>query len=879
MNPFHKIWRWLRSLGQRRAVKPEVDEELRFHLEQRTAENIAAGMSAVEAAREARKRFGNLQSVREECRDASGASFGDTLLQDIRFGIRMLRNSPGFTFVAVLTLALGIGANTSMFSLLNLLLYRPGPYPDSERLVRIFRTATQSQTWWPHSPADLMNYREQNTTLEHLVTYDWRSFNLAEPGRPAERVEGIFAGADLFPALGLPPALGRVFGPEECQSDHRVAILGYKFWQRRFAADTNIVGRTLRLDGETFRVIGVMPAAFDYPMVWGQIDVLRPLVLTPEKRQNRGSHYLQALGRLKPGISRSQAQAELVAIRSRLPNTGHDSLRLVPLLQSGISDFGQPMLYFAFGLGGFVLLIACANLANLELARGTGRWREMAVRAALGAGRLRLMRQLMTESLLVSFIGGALGVLVAICCNEFLIRHVQFLALHNIHFPLDTRVLGFAAFCALLTGVAFGTAPAWLASRVDLNDALKENHRGTTIGRRQHFLRQGLIVGELALALALLAGAGLFIRSLQNHMRVDPGWRPDGVLTAQMALTSSKYQRDDTLKAQMVSLQQLEDRLKALPGVQSASFSWSLPVWGFKSSHTFHASGHPEPDPAQFPMTYTESVSPSYFNTLGIRLTQGRAFTSADDANSPAVVIINQSIAHRFWPDANPVGKRIDAGGVAGMEIVGVVDDVRFPGNLSEPDTVFQIYRPLLQAPGRFLYVQLRITGASDPVAAALSRAVAELDPELPLFEVQTAHQAVEQALSDESVFSTLLGGFAILGLALAAIGIYGVISYMVNQRTGEIGIRMALGAQRHEVLWLVLRQGIYLSLLGAVLGVFGALGTTRLLAAIIPTMSANEPMIFAVVTAVLIAVALLACYIPARRATKINPMKALRYE
>jgi predicted permease len=872
MNPFRSIWLRLSSLAQPRAAKREIDEELRFHLEQRIAENIATGMSPEQAARDARKRFGNLQAVREECRETRGASPGETTWMDIKFGARMLRRSPGFTSVSVLTLALGIGVNASMFSLLNLILLRPGPYPHPDRLVRIYRTSPQSQSW-PHAAADILDYREQSKSFEKLAFYDWDVLNLATPGEPARRLLGVRASADLFPALGVNPLLGRVIDTRDDQPGNSVAVLNYSCWHRDFGADTNIIGRTVRLNGESVTVIGVMPASFEYYVIWGQVDVWRPLALTPEQRRNRGYHSYPALGRLKPGISRAKAEAELKSICAQLPDNAHTSMRLAPLIGSVGSDMIPRILYFSLGLVAFVLLIACANLANLQLARAAQRWREFAVRSALGAGRIRLMRQSITESLLVSAAGGALGLALAFLVNEFVGRRIAVITeVPGVHLPLDGRVFLFALVCSVVTGIVFGMAPAWLASRSDVNDALKEDRRGATGGRWQHRLRQAFIVGELAVALSMLSGAGLFIGALKQSTGLDPGWRVNGLLTGTIVMNSSGNAGADPFR------QQLETRLSALPGVESVSFSRSLPINGFISSAYFFVEGQPKPRRGEAPLAFEESVSPAYFRTLGIQLQQGRGFTPGDTAEKPAVVVINEAMARRYWPHESPVGKRINIDGE--REIVGVVNDIHFPADLGAPDTPFETFCPLTQRPvDRLFYVFLRTKGESESLAAGLRQAVAAVDPDQSISDIRSAREALERGVAAFLLIGTLLGAFAALGLALAAIGIYGVISCSVAQRTGEIGIRMALGAQKHQVLWLVLRQGIVLCLTGTFLGFGGAIAIARLLSAVLPELSTTNPMVFGATTALLVAVALLACYIPARRATRIDPMTALRYE
>jgi predicted permease len=802
------------------------------------------------------------------------------MFQDLRFGLRMLLKHKGFTTVAVLTLALGIGANTAMFSLLNTYLFRALPYPHSERLVRVFRTSPHSQSW-PHSPANFTDLREKNSVFEQMVAYNGIGPNLVEEGEAAERLQGFAITADFFPALGIRAALGRVFTAEEDRPGaNLVVVLSDRFWQRRFGGDPRVVGRTLRLDGESVKVIGVMPPGFDHPLLWGPVDVWRPMAFAADQRQNRGNNYLRAFARLKPGVSSQQAQEALITLFANIAkenssNSG-ESLRLEPLQRSMSDEIGRKVMWFTFGLAGFVLLIACANLANLQLVRTAARAREYAVRAALGAGRRRLLRQSLTESLIIALAGGALSLVLALLSVEFISRRL-FSELLGARVSLDFRVFGFALLCSVLTGLIFGTVPAWLASRADVNQALKESPRGST-GSAHHRLRHALIVGEVAFALVLLAGAGLFLRGLERFTHLDPGWRVDGLLTAQLGLRGANY----TNAPQRVTFyQQLEERLRVLPGVEQIALSASQLVWGFNSSGSYIIEGQPEPPPGQWPEFFQEPVSLHYFETMGIRLLQGRVFTAADIADRPQVVIVNETLARRFWPSESAIGKRIGRPGQNPnwMEVVGVVNDVRFPASLGEPYTRFQAFRPLAQSPWNSVNITLRSSTTPEAFAAVLRRAVAELDPTQPVHRIRTARSLVEQGLGSISLLGTLLGAFAALGLLLAAIGIYGVISYSVAQRTGEIGIRIALGAQGRDVLWLILAKGARLILLGALLGLGGAYAVSRLLIAAIPTLPTRDPAALLVIALTLVAVALAACYLPARQAARVDPMVALRYE
>jgi putative ABC transport system permease protein len=662
----------------------------------------------------------------------------------------------------------------------------------------------------------------------------------------------------------------------------RVVVLSHSFWSRRFGGDPNVVGSMLRLSGENTTVIGVMPRGFEHPLLWGSLDLWTPLTFPSEQRRARGSNWLQAFGRLKPGVSLPQAEQAMAVLAGNFANENlmvpGESLRLEPLQRSVSDDIGRKVMWFTFGLAGFVLLIACGNLANLQLVRSAGRAREYAIRAALGARRVRLLRQSLTESLAVSLLGGALSLLLATWSVRFISSRL-FSELPGANVSLDLTVFGFALAASVITGLIFGTVPAWLSSRVDVNQALRENSRGSTTGRGHNRLRHALIVGEVAFALVLLTGAGLFLRGLQRFAHQDPGWRVDGLVTAQVRPQGSNYA---TEAQRRTFLQQLEERLSALPGVESVALSRSQPVWGFNSSGSVVIEGQPVPEAGQLPEVFFEPVSPRYFETLGLRLLEGRTFTSADGPGHPAVVIINQAMARRFWPNESPIGKRIGRQGQdpQWQEVVGVVNDVGFPASLDDPYTQLQTFRSMSQTPwGGGWAISARSSRPPEALANDLRSVVAGLDRDMPVYDIRTARSLVDQGLGSVSLLGTLLGAFAVLGLTLAAIGIYGVTSYSVVQRTGEIGIRMALGAQRKDVLWLVLSQGARLMLLGATLGLVGAYAVARLLVAVVPALPTNEPIAVAVITAVLVTVALLACYLPARRATRVDPMIALRSE
>jgi len=740
----------------------------------------------------------------------------------------------------------------------------------------VFRTSSHSQRW-PHSPANFLDQQQQNTVFERMAAVNGRSCNLSGPGQPDERLRALEASADFIPLLGIQPLLGRAFLPEEDRpSRNNVIILNHGFWLRRFSADTNILGRTLRLDGQTVTVVGVMPPNFQEGQQWGSVDVLRPIAFTDDQRQNRGGNYLDVVARLQPGLSLAQANAGIEALAARMredhPDNNSDvGLRAVSLAQARMDPRGKIMLWLIMGLAGFVLLIACANLANLQFARTALRTRELAIRGAMGAPRGRLLRQLLTESLLIAALGGVLGLLLSSWGNQILSSQLVEDGKPLLNLKLNFLVLGFALAVSTLTGLAFGLVPAWLASRSDVNTALKQGSRGATGDRSQHRLRHGLIVIQAALALMLLAGAGSVVSGLRNFGNQDPGWRVDGLSTGQLNLADDKY---GNAKLRQAFVERLQEKLAALPGVERAAIASSLPHSGPRMATDLAVEQQSEATSGRRNLRSVNYVSPGYFTTLGVRLLDGRDFTTADTDDRPDVIIVNETLARTYWPGESAIGKRIGYPD-AWLEVVGVVNDVRSPTDAGEPSTRFQSYQSLAQHSQGSLTVAVR----GNISAGALRQAVAELDADLPLSQTGTVRAKVTQTHSQFAVGGWLLGGFAGLGLLLAAIGIYGVMAGFVTQRTNEIGVRMALGAQVHDVLKLVLGRGLKLTLLGTALGLIGAVGMTRALKAIAPGLESDSPLVVVVVATLLIVVAMVACWLPAQRAARVDPMVALRSE
>ncbi len=801
-----------------------------------------------------------------------------TLLQDLRYGARMLLKKPGFTIVAVFTLALGIGANSAIFSVVNGVLLRPMPLEDPDRLIKIWETFLPGGQGTVSAP-NLKDWREQNTVFNGVAAYQFSSFNLRGQESP-ERLPGATVSPNFFDVAGARPRLGRAFQTGEDEAGrNRAALLSHRLWQRAFGGDASVIGREIPLNGENYTVIGVMAPEFRFPSRLTEIWV--PLVIPPDQVNNRGSHWMFTLARLKPDVGFEQAREQMVTIAKRIEQQYPDSqtgrsVFLIPLQEETVQGIRPALRALMFAVG-FVLLIACANVANLLLARATSRRREIAVRMALGAGRLRLVRQLLTESLLLAAAGGVLGLALAKWGVAALLALAEnFLPRAN-EVGLDWRVAAFTAALSLLTGVFFGLVPAMQSSGVDLQSALKEG-AGAGSGAQTNWLRGALVVVEVAATLVLLIGAGLLIRSFSRLYETDLGFKAENVMTMSLALPQAKYSDAQSAAA---FHQKLLERVVSLPGARSAGVINYLPLqqWGYNGGIAIEGQGPYEP--GREPLAEFRAISPDYFRTMSVPIISGRSFAAQDQGNSAPVVVVNQTLAHRYLPGQDPIGKRIRAIGSDWRTVVGVVGDVRQSGVTQSARA--EVFVPITQAIWRGLTqtMSLAVRADAEPEAliSAVRNAVREVDPAQPVFNVKTMEAVVADSVSDRRLNMLLLGIFAAVALTLAVVGIYSVMSYTVSQSAREIGIRMALGAQPMDVLKLVIGQGMGLTLVGVGLGVSGAFGLTRLMGALLYGVKAIDPLTFAIVPALLMVVSLLACYIPARRATKVDPLVALRRE
>jgi putative ABC transport system permease protein len=809
----------------------------------------------------------------------------DGFVQDIRFGLRMLARRPAFTLAATVALALGIGANTAIFSVVNRVLLTSLPYREPDRLIMVWETnRPRSKDRNVISPANYLDWQDQNTVFERMAGFfDWR-MNLTGVDDP-EEISSQLATAEFFDVLGVNPQLGRAFLPNDGQDGvERVAILSHGLWQRRFGGDSNILGRTISLNSRTFTIVGVMPAGVEFTVKSGSMigkppEIWLPMGFNADSRIRRG-RYMTAIARLKPGVSLAQAQAEMTTIGDRLEqqypdfNTGW-GVNLVPLFEEQVGDI-RPALLILFGAVGFVLLIACANVANLLLARGATRHREVALRAALGATRRRIVRQMLTESLLLSAVGGMLGLGLAYWGVRALLAlgPTELASLQNV--GIDVRILGFTILLSLVTGVIFGIVPAIQASRTDLNESLKEG--GRSVGSVQgHRLRGALVIAEVALALILLTGSGLMIRSLLRLQAVNPGFDPEKLLTFRIALPGAKYDTDPKC---IGFYRELVERIEALPGVRSAGGINFLPFGGQGSATGFSIVGEPVPAPGEFPVVDVRVITGDYFRAMNIDVKRGRTFTEREANEAARVVVINEKMARDYFPGQDPIGRKV----IIQMrdtdiptEIIGVVGDVKH--NSLDGDVRAMSYWPQPELTYSFMTIVVRTDQNPLGLAPAVRREVQSIDRDLPVADLQPMTARLSTSIARTRFATLLLGIFAGVALVLAAVGIYGVMSYAVTERTHEIGIRMALGAERINVIALVLRRGLALSMSGVGLGLLGSWLLTRFVSTLLFQTSTTDPATFAAVAVALTLIALAASLIPARRATAVDPVRALRHD
>jgi len=809
-----------------------------------------------------------------------------TLIQDLKYGIRMLRKSPGFTVVAVVTLALGIGANTAIFSLVNTVLLRPLPFPQPQQLVKVWTHFTgiglpNDQNW--ASAPEFRDIDELNHSFSGLAAIGEGGFNISGQGMP-ERVEGFVVSPSFFSVLGVQPALGRVFLPEEGQpGKNNVVLLSHGLWERRFGSERGIVGKTLIVNNQAAVVVGVLPSGFDYP---DHSDMWAPLAFAAAdlRPDNRGNHGLEVLARIKPGLSLELARADLRGVAHTMIEQHRDypyerfnfAVTLNPLLAETVGDVEKPLLII-MGAVGVVLLIACANLASLLLVRASSRQRETAIRLSLGAGPRRLVQQFLTESLLLAAIGGAAGLAVAPWVLRTLVRLTATTLPRVAGTAIDAWVLTFTTVLTLATGILFGLAPAIHTSHGVRSEALKEGGRTQTAGGGSQRLRGILVAGESALALVLLVAAGLLFRSLVRVLEVEPGFQAQGVLTMQVALPDQKYSKPEQVRA---FYREALDRIRSLPGVEAAGAVSLLPLIGDSNSGTVTVDTHAVPPDQTTPEADWRVVTPGFFQTMRVRLIEGRFFDDGDTETSPAVAIVDESLAHTYWPNESAIGKRIrlgDGSKVAWKTIVGVVGHVRY--RTLEARSRVTLYWPEAQQPSSAMGLVVRT--ASDPMSMAttIQKVITSVDPDQPVYRIRTMSELMADSVARRRLAVSLLGVFACLALLLASLGIYGVVAYSVAQRQQEIGIRMALGAESRQVLGMVLKQGLTLSLGGIAAGYLAGLALTRLVASLLYGVGSTDLLTFLCAAGALGFAALLASYIPARRATKVDPIVALRYE
>lgn len=864
----------------------DLDSDIRDHIERETEDNIARGMSPEEARRAALRKFGNVTRISEDTREVWGLVWLEQLRQDVRFGLRMLRKAPGFTAVAVLTLALGIGANTAIFSVINAVLLQPLPYPNPNSLVLVAETVRETERT-PVSYPDFLDWQRENGVFQTLAAYAESDVNI-KGGRNSDHVPCEVVSDDYFELLGVRALFGRTFMPawDRTLGKESSVLLSYGLWQRRFGGDTTVIGRSIQLNETAFTILGVLPRGFrgfsGQAAIWAPIqlrDVLWPDNARFKLLADRGAHWHRVIGRMKPGVTVDQAQTEMSAVSAHLaeayPETNHGrGIAIIPAKQALLGSMRTRLLVL-FGAAGCVLLIACANLASLFLVRAVSRRREIAIRISLGAGRTRLVRQFLTESVVVATIGGSSGALLAFWLIKALAVDLPYYA----EVKINLAVCLFVVLATGTTGVLVGSVPAWKALRPDPAGSLRETARCST-GKRQTWMSEALVVLQTAGALLLMIGAGLLLRSFERISQLTVGFRPDHLLTLRVHVPNRGYISEQ----KRLLAQRLVRQFNSVPGVDSAAADTAdLFLWD-GVSRPFTIEGRSPVPKAETDTVYYHEVSPGFFKTMKIPLQEGRDFTVSDDMHAPRAVIVSRSFAQRYWPQQSPIGKRLKFGPFDSfqpwMNVIGVVGDYRYHDYLASPDDTPVFYGMLAQDPsiGEF---SLLVRTKTDPrgMPELLRRAVENFDPNLPVYSVATIEARIAAQSEGARILAELVTLFASLALVLSTLGLYGVLSYTVGRQVREIGIRMALGAQPKDVLAMVLAKGMRLTILGVAGGLFAALLLTRLAKALLFRVTSTDPLTFAAVAIVFVVVALAACYTPARRALRVDPMGALRYE
>ncbi len=869
----------LHNTTHKQQIDRELTEEVSSYVEMLTEEKMKEGMNEQDARRAALVEVGGVEQVKEEVRASRMGSGVESFLMDFRYAMRSLLKKPGFTITAVIALALGIGANTAIFSVINGVLLRSLSYANPDKIVMIWeRNVTGTRMQNVVSPGNFLDWQKQSTSFDHMAAVADQRVNLTGGTGEPEEIKVQLVSDGFFSALGVQPFTGRFFIPEENKvGNDLVIILSHQLWQNRFGANPAVVGQQVTISGRQRTVVGVMPPGFHF--LDNQVKAWVPYPLDPaiDYRATTG-RFLRVVGQLKPGVTVQQAQAELTGIAKQLEqalpkfNTGW-SVNVLPIHEQVVGEI-RPILIVLLAAVAFVLLIACANVANLLLSRAAARQKELALRAALGAGRMRLVRQMLTESVLLALMGGVLGVLLAYWGIQLLIGFGPDNIPRLSEISIDLRVLAFTFGISLLTGVLFGMIPALQASRPDLNDALKEGSRGST-GARSRTLRNVFVVTEVALALVLLIGAGLMIRSFMQLQSVETGFNPENVLTMRAQLPKKKYAEPHQI---VDFFKQAQDRIAAVPGVQAVGAISYLPLTGPAARDGFKIVGQPEPAPGQEPGVEVRVITPTYFQAMGIPLLKGRLLDERDGKDS-RVLLINETMAKKYFPNQDPVGKRIEVTWGDGEidEIVGVVGDIREGALNKEPETA--IYWPHPREPYSGMALVVRTSGDATRFGTTVAKEIRALDPEQPVADVRTMKQVISKSIARPRFNTVLLSIFAGVALVLASVGLYGVMNYSATQRTHEVGIRMALGATRADIMRLVVGNGMLLTLIGIAIGVVASCGLTRVMQRFLFGVAPTDVLTFVAVSLLLIAVALVANYIPARKATRVNPVIALRYE